>query len=245
MRCWRPASPSSPTTSAPPSTARHRPGRHPGPAVQPRPVQAHRAVGQRPRRRLVRPRGRPPRTRGRQGQAAAENRLGAGGHHRRHRPAARRAARHARTSPSAWPWPGPAKTPAAPAPACWPPSPPAGTRPAGSATTAPTPPRSRTASTCPPGRWATSPVMDYRADQLGIQANSQRRHAGRGHLVLPRPARAADHRHRPPARSRHRPRDSTTSRSPPAPPTSSNAKTARTPTATSGCPAPPSATTPG
>ncbi len=35
------------------------------------------------------------------------------------------------------------------------------------------------------------PVMDYRADQLGT--------AGRGQLVLPRPARAADHRHRPPA----------------------------------------------
>ena len=44
-----------------------------------------------------------------------------------------------------------------------------------------------------------SPVMDYRADQLGIQANSQRRAARRGRLVLPRPARAADHRHRQPA----------------------------------------------
>ena len=39
----------------------HRPGRHPGPAVLPRPVQAHRAVRQRPRRRLVRPRRRSPR----------------------------------------------------------------------------------------------------------------------------------------------------------------------------------------
>ncbi len=39
----------------------HRPGRHPGPAVLPRPVQAHRPVRQRPRRRLVRPRRRPPR----------------------------------------------------------------------------------------------------------------------------------------------------------------------------------------
>ena len=135
----------------------HRPGRHPGPAVLPRPVQAHRAVRQRPRRRLVRPRGRPPRARRRQGQAAAEDRLGAGGHHRRHRPAARRPARAPRTSPSAWPWPGPAKTPAAPAPACWPPSPHAATRPAGSATTAPTPPRSPAASTSPPAPWATSP----------------------------------------------------------------------------------------
>ena len=39
----------------------HRAGRHPGPAVLPRPVQAHRPVRQRPRRRLVRPRRRPPR----------------------------------------------------------------------------------------------------------------------------------------------------------------------------------------
>src|SRR5271166_5234911 len=61
----------------------------------------------------------------------------------------------ARTWPSAWPWPGPAKTPAAPAPGCWPPSPPAATRPAGSATTAPKPPRSPGGSTSRPGRWAT------------------------------------------------------------------------------------------
>ena len=67
----------------------------------------------------------------------------------------------ARTWPSAWPWPGPAKTPAAPAPGCWPPSPPAATGPAGSATTAPTPPRSPAASTSPPGRWATP---DYLPD---------------------------------------------------------------------------------
>ena len=81
----------------------HRPGRHPGAAVFPRPVQARRAVRQRPRRRLVRPRGRPPRARGRQGQAAAQDRLGAGSHHRGHRQAARRPARTPRTSPSAWP----------------------------------------------------------------------------------------------------------------------------------------------
>ena len=81
----------------------HRPGRHPGPAVQPRPVQACRAVRQRPRRRLVRPRGRPPRTRRRHRQAAAEDRLGAGGHHRRHRPAPRRRRPPRRTWPSAWP----------------------------------------------------------------------------------------------------------------------------------------------
>ena len=71
----------------------HRPGRHPGPAILPRPVPAHRPVGQRSRRRLVRPRRRSPRTRGRQRQAAEEDLLGAGGHHRHHGPAARRAAR--------------------------------------------------------------------------------------------------------------------------------------------------------
>ena len=73
----------------------------------------------------------------------------------------------------------------------------------------------------------------------------RRRHPGRGQLVLPRPARAADHRHHPPARPRHHPRACTTSRSPPAPATSSSTKTAPTPTATSGCPAPPPASHPG
>ena len=34
----------------------------------------------------------------------------------------------------------------------------------------------------------------------------RRRHPGRGQLVLPRPAQAADHRHHPPARPRHHPR---------------------------------------
>ena len=132
------------------------PGRHPGPAVLPRPVQAHRPVRQRPRRRLVRPRGRPPRARGRQGQAAAEDRLGAGGHHRHHGPAARRPARA--PEPRHRPGPDPArrKTPAAPAPGSWPPSPPAATRPAGSATTAPTPRRYPGASSSRPARWATA-----------------------------------------------------------------------------------------
>ena len=55
------------------------------------------------------------------------------------------------------PWPGPAKTPAAPAPGSWPPSPPEATRPAGSATTAPIPRPSRHGSTSRPGPWATSP----------------------------------------------------------------------------------------
>ena len=59
----------------------------PVPAVLPRPVQAHRAMRQRSRRRLVCPRRRPPRARGRQGKATAEDRLGAGSHHRYHRPA--------------------------------------------------------------------------------------------------------------------------------------------------------------
>ena len=82
---------------------RHRPGRHPGAAVLPRPVQAHRPVRQRPRRRLVRPRGRPPRARGRQGQAAAQDSPG------RWKPPSppppgRPAPRpRTRTSPSAWP----------------------------------------------------------------------------------------------------------------------------------------------
>jgi hypothetical protein len=55
------------------------------------------------------------------------------------------------TSRPLWPWPGPAKIPAAPAPGSWPRPPPAGTRPAGSATTTPTPPRSP-AGSAPPAR---------------------------------------------------------------------------------------------
>ena len=58
-------------------------------------------------------------------------------------------------SPSAWRWPGPAKTPAAPAPGSWPLPPPAGTRPAGSATTVPTPLRYPGDSSCPHAPWAT------------------------------------------------------------------------------------------
>ena len=61
-----------------------------------------------------------------------------------------------RTSRSAWPWPGPAKTPAAPAPGSWPPWPPAATSPAGSATTAPIPRPCPNASTSPPARSATT-----------------------------------------------------------------------------------------
>ena len=89
-----------------------------------------------------------------------------------------------------------------------------------------------------------SPVMDYRADQLGIQA-----HSGGALLVegtwycpaLPEPLITAtaglrDHDLDRPAYDAQ-----ITARAP----TGSTARTARTPTGTSGCPAPPSATTPG
>ena len=50
------------------------------------------------------------------------------------------------------------------------------------------------------------PVMDYRDRPARHPGQHRRRHPGRGNLVLPRPARAADHRHHPPARPRHHPR---------------------------------------
>ena len=183
----------------------HRAGRHPGPAVLPRPVQAHRAVRQRPRRRLVRPRRRPPRARRRQGKAAAEDLPG------RWRPPSPpwpgRPARRprSRTSPSAWRWPGPAKTPAAPAPGSWPPSPPAGKarlarlRPRLHRCAA----RAIPAARPRPGLPAGDGLPDRPARHPG---QYRRRHPRRGNLVLPRPARAADHRHHPPARPRHHPR---------------------------------------
>ncbi len=88
------------------------------------------------------------------------------------------------------------------------------------------------------------PVMDYRIDQLGIQAST-----GGAILVegswycpaLPGPLITATTRLRDHAITR----ELYDSRSPPAAPTSSSAKTAPTPTATSGCPAPPPATIPG
>ena len=89
---------------------------------------------------------------------------------RRDGPPARRAARLPEPGDRPGAGPGPAKTPAAPAPGCWPRPPRAGTRPDGSATTAPTPRRRRSASTSRSGRLGYSPVMDYRDDQLGIQA---------------------------------------------------------------------------
>ena len=151
---------------------RHRPGRHPGAAVFPRPVQARRPVRQRPRRRLVRPRRRPPRARRRQGQAAAQDspgrwkppsppppgRLGAA-------PASPNLAIGlALTRPGEDPGGTGARVLASP--------PPAATRPAGSATTAPTPRRSPGDSTSRPGPWATSPSWTTATDQLGIQANT-------------------------------------------------------------------------
>ena len=51
-----------------------------------------------------------------------------------------------------------------------------------------------------------SPVMDYRADQLGIQANTGGAILAGGTWYCPGPARTADHRHHPAARPRHHPR---------------------------------------
>ena len=87
------------------------------------------------------------------------------------------------------------------------------------------------------------PVMDYRDRPARHPGKHRRSHPRGRNLVLPRPARAADHRHHQPARPRHHPRGLSTSRSPPAAPTSSSTKTAPTPTDTSGCPAPPPAST--
>ena len=89
-----------------------------------------------------------------------------------------------------------------------------------------------------------SPVMDYRADQLGIQANT-----GGALLVegtwycpaLPGPLITATTGLRDHAITRDLYDQQITARAP----TSSNAKTAPTPTATSGCPAPPPAPAPG
>ena len=127
---------------------------------------------QRPRRRLVRPRRRPPRTRGRQGQAAAQDLLGAGGHHRHHGPAARRAARAcpnlaiglALTRPGEDPGGTGARVLASVA---------ARGHKAGwlgydRAYTAALPGD----SSCPPGPWATGRSWTTATDQLGIQAST-------------------------------------------------------------------------
>ena len=182
-----------------------RPGRHARAAVLPRPVQAHRTVRQRPRRRLVRPRRRPPRARRRQGQAAAEDLLGAGGHHRHHGPAARRAARASgsRHRPGAGPARRRPRRHRRPGPGLR-------RRPRAQGRLARLRPclhrgatRAIPAARPRPGLPAGHGLPDRPARHPG---QHRRRHPGRGNLVLPRPARAADHRHHPPARPRHHPR---------------------------------------
>ena len=89
-----------------------------------------------------------------------------------------------------------------------------------------------------------SPVMDYRADQLGIQASTGGTLLVEGSWycpALPEPLITATARLRDHAIDRELYDQQIAARAP----TSSNAKTARTPTGTSGCPAPPSAPTPG
>ena len=86
------------------------------------------------------------------------------------------------------------------------------------------------------------PVMDYRIDQLGIQANTGGAILAGGTWycpALPGPLITATTGLRDHAITR----TCMTSRSPPAPPASSSTKTAPAPTAASACPAPPSAST--
>ena len=156
----------------------------------------------------------------------------------------RRAARAARTSRSAWPWPGPAKTPAAPAHESSPLPPPAGTSPAGSATTVPTPQALPERFHLPARALGYRPVMDYRIDQLGIQANT-----GGAILVegtwycpaLPGPLITATTGLRGHAITRELYDQQITARAC----YQLKRKDGPTPTATSGCPAPPPAATPG
>ena len=177
---------------------RHRPGRHPGPAVLPRPVQAHRPIGQRPRRRLVRPRGRPPRTRRRQGQAAAQDLLGAGSHHRHHGPAASRRAR----LPEPRDRPGP--DPARPRPRRHRrPRPGLGRRPRPQDRLARLRPRlhpGAPAAISPPGPGAGLPAGHGLPRRPARHPGQQRRRpARRRQLVLPGHTRTAHHRHHQPA----------------------------------------------
>ena len=177
----------------------------PGPAVLPRPVQARRPVRQRPRRRLARPRRRPPRTRRQQRKAAAQDRLGAGSHHRHHGPPARRTARapRSRHRPGAGPARRRPRRHRHPGPGLR-------RRPRAQARLARLRPclhrcatRAIPAARARPGLPAGHGLPDRPARHPG---QHRRRHPGRGHLVLPRPARAAHHRDRPPARPRHHPR---------------------------------------
>ena len=131
--------------------------------------------------------------------------LGAGGHHRHHGPPARRAARApgprhrpgagpARRRPRRHRRPGPGlcRRPRAQGRL-------AGLRPCLYRCATRAIPAARTR----PGLPAGHGLPDRPARHPG---QYRRRHPGRGHLVLPRPARTADHRHHRPARPRHHPR---------------------------------------
>ena len=170
--------------------------------------------------------------------------LGAGGHHRHHRPAARRAGPRCPNLAIGLAMARPGEDPGG-----------TGARVLASAAARGHKPgwlgydRAYTAAL--PGRFhlparalGYSPVMDYRADQLGIQAST-----GGALLVegtwycpaLPGPLITATAGLRDHAITRELYDQQIAARAP----TSSSAKTARTPTATSGCPAPPPAATPG
>ena len=156
MRCWRPASRCSPRTSAPPAAAapawtrprcRYFPAARPGaPGCAPA---TPTAAGTSARATTASVR------------TTRASRCGrSAGHWKppsRPPPGPPAPRPPARTWLPAWPWPGPARTQAEPARACWPRWPPAGTSPAGSVTTAPTPRLSPSGSTCPPAPWATCP----------------------------------------------------------------------------------------
>ena len=144
------------------------------------------------------PRRRSPRARGRQGQAPAEDLLGAGGHHRHPGPAARRAARASRSRhrPGAGPArPGPRRHRR--------PGPGLCRRPRAQGQLARLRPRVYRCATraIPAARTRPRlPAGHGLPDRPARHPGKHRRsHPGRGQLVLSRPARAADHRHRPPA----------------------------------------------
>ncbi len=145
--------------------------------------------------------------------------------------------------PGAPPWPGPAKTPAAPAPGSWPLPPPAGTRPAGPATTVPAPLRSPGDSGCQHAPWATGPSWTTGSTSPASRQTPAEPSSWREPGTAP-PCPGRSSAPPPACATTPSPASSTTSRSPPAAPASSSAKTARTPTATSACPAPPPATIP-
>ena len=131
--------------------------------------------------------------------------LGAGSHHRHHGPAARRAARAPRSRHR--PGPGPARR-----------RPRRHRRPGPGLRRRPRP-QGRLARLRPRLHRGATRAIPAARPRPGLPAGHglpdrparhpgqhRRRHPGRGQLVLPRPARAADHRHHPPARPRHHPR---------------------------------------